>query len=607
VIRGAHLSSNGELTFEIDGNTHTLRLEYIARGSYNSVYGVRGTTIPLVLRVSIPPAVKTDEAVKTVKTEETDETDETDEDEVTDGADESKKRKRCDETEESKKKRREERREEKKRQAIQDQRTELQFMRRMGKNGIGPRVYATVQFTDSHRTGVFTDKLDMSLQDAESCPYRTRRAFVDADAESALVDLYARSSRMFECIDTKSPNVLFTPGRPGVDARIAMIDMDPGFCRDAAQSSTWKKRPTPTITTLDDLEAHLSRRSYSGDSSDSRDSKALDSACISLLIHCIFSMERSQQGKGNDTARWYGFPYPRVAAHMYNNWSYVWSLVLKHRAILSSGFNAAYMVAHYHYKNGDMDLKLNDRSRWIRSAIAEAIRAPMTRILLMTKGFDAREDHESDRILIDPIDSGKVVRGDMYVRLARVHDASLRVDEEMIDAIVADDSEKALETLVLKRERGIKRFRCIASKEKGEAACCHDRGAPFCDTASSVRVRYSDAVYREPKDPKWRDLVYIPTKRVDELNMEQTARFLCHQMSIIGEISSARRYRVARNIFKTAQWTGADLARMVERKTMATQLRSFGIPREVAMSLAERTGKYITRATQVHRIGPCAD
>jgi hypothetical protein len=127
---------------------------------------------------------------------------------------------------------------------------------------------------------------------------------------------------LFECIDTKSPNVLFTPGRPGVDARIAMIYMDPGFCRDAAQSSTREKRPAPSITTLDDLEAHLSRRSDSGDSSDSSDSKALDSACISLLIHCIFSIERSQQGKGNDTARWYGFPYPRVAAHMYNNWPY---------------------------------------------------------------------------------------------------------------------------------------------------------------------------------------------------------------------------------------------------------------------------------------------
>jgi hypothetical protein len=158
VIRGAHLSSNGELTFEIDGNTHTLRLEYIARGSYNSVYGVRGTNIPLVLRVSIPPAVKTD---KTDEAEKTDEADEAEKADEADGADESKKRKRRDETEDSKKKRREEWREEKKRQAIQDQRTELQFMRRMGKNGIGPRVYATVLFTDPRRTGVFTDKLDM--------------------------------------------------------------------------------------------------------------------------------------------------------------------------------------------------------------------------------------------------------------------------------------------------------------------------------------------------------------------------------------------------------------------------------------------------------------
>ena len=158
-----------ELTFKSDksdGDTHTLQLTYIARGTYNIVYGVEGTTVPLILRVSFPPEKDDDEDANI--------------------------------------------------QARQDQRTELKFMRRMGDLGIGPRVYASVLFTDSGAdapmTGLFTEKLEMSLSDAESCPYLTRRAFVDADAESALVDLYARSSRVFECIDTKSPNVLFTPG-----------------------------------------------------------------------------------------------------------------------------------------------------------------------------------------------------------------------------------------------------------------------------------------------------------------------------------------------------------------------------------------------------------
>jgi hypothetical protein len=149
-----------DLHFESQGEKHTLELEYIANGSYNTVYGVKDRSIPLILRVSIPPKEK------------------------------SLKRKLTESELEA--------REHEKRRAIEDQLTELQFMRSMGNSGIGPRVYATVQFTDPSMTGVFTEKLEMSLLDAESCPYRTRRAFVDSDAESALVDLYARSSRLFE-------------------------------------------------------------------------------------------------------------------------------------------------------------------------------------------------------------------------------------------------------------------------------------------------------------------------------------------------------------------------------------------------------------------------
>ena len=67
VIRDAQLSpvpsskvpyrGPSELTFKSDksdGDTHTLRLTYIARGTYNIVYGVEGTTVPLILRVSFP-------------------------------------------------------------------------------------------------------------------------------------------------------------------------------------------------------------------------------------------------------------------------------------------------------------------------------------------------------------------------------------------------------------------------------------------------------------------------------------------------------------------------------------------------------------------------
>ena len=225
--------------------------------------------------------------------------------------------------------------------------------------------------------------------------------------------------------------------------------------------------------------------------------------------------------KGNDTASGYGFPYPRVAAHMYNNWPYVWSLVLKHRT-MQSGFNAAYMVAHYHFANEKQKLTRDDCDRRVRDAIARAICAPMTRLLLMTKGRDVHDDRANDKINIVNIDTRRVVSGDMYVRLARVHDATGGEDTEMSDALNAHDTLGALHTLASRRERLAKRFRCRASTKKGELVCCHDPGDLFCETASSVGVRYSEAVYSEParaKEPKWRDTVSIdPEKTLQQLD-----------------------------------------------------------------------------------------
>jgi len=380
--------------------------------------------------------------------------------------------------------------------------------------------------------------------------------------------------------------------------------MDPGFCRDAAQS--WKKRPTPSITTLDDLEAHLSR------SRDSRDSEVLDSACISLLIHCICSMERLHlKYKGNDTASGYGFPYPRVAVHMYNNWGYVWSLVLSHKAMQSSGFTAASMVAHYHVGNQKKKLELGECGRRVQQAITKALYAPMTRLLLMTRGFDVHEDLANDKIHIGRISPRRVVRGDMYVRLARVS-ATGGEDTEMSKALDAHDPIKELDKLASnrERERGSKRFRCRASTQKGALMCCHDPGDLFCDTASSVGVRYSDAAYREParaKEPKWRDTVAIhPEKTLQQLDRYETARFLCHQMSDI--TTSTTRYSVARKIYKRTEWTGSDLARMVKNpEQMIEDLKRLGTPDDVAVHLARRIILYIEEGKTISTIGPCAD
>jgi len=165
---------------------------------------------------------------------------------------------------------------------------EIRLMRRMDELGIGPRIY------------VFTEKLDMSLFDAEFDPPLLRKAFVDADCESALVDLYARSSRVFRCVDTKSQNVLFTPGERSADGlietapRIVMIDMDMTFCEERERQMP---HPSTAPTTIHDIELRLKT------GSSSTESAHLDAACISLLIHCICSMRARPR-----LTRAYGFP-----------------------------------------------------------------------------------------------------------------------------------------------------------------------------------------------------------------------------------------------------------------------------------------------------------
>jgi hypothetical protein len=150
--------------------------------------------------------------------------------------------------------------------------------------------------------------------------------------------------------------------------------------------------------------------------------------------------------------------------------------------------------------------------------------------------------------------------------------------------------------------------------------CCHNPGDLFCDTASSVGVRYSDAAYSEParaKEPKWRDTVSIdPEKTLQELDRYETARFLCDQMNDIAKKKKTKRYSIARNVFKCTNWTGSDLARMVDTPAntpvdtpseMLKGLTRHGAPPDLAERLVRRIKWYIEQGKTIGTIGPCAD
>jgi hypothetical protein len=125
--------------------------------------------------------------------------------------------------------------------------------------GLAPRTYARLLLTRGTRVVpcVVLERFEYSLSEIQECPALMRRMFVEYDGESALVDLYTRTSRLMRCIDTKPGNVVvrFRVPKPEVDRsmilkrrrlskeeaadrvmpRIALIDVDRKFCGGSAR------------------------------------------------------------------------------------------------------------------------------------------------------------------------------------------------------------------------------------------------------------------------------------------------------------------------------------------------------------------------------------
>jgi hypothetical protein len=527
-----------ELTFEHDGTQYALQLAPIARGSHNMVYAL---SPGLIARVSVPPKNESEE-----------------------------------ETE----------------QRVADHRVELRFMRRMGKLGIGPRVHAKIRFADPSMTGVVTERLEMSLYEAESCPHLTRAAFVDGDAESALVDLYARSSRVVRCHDTKSQNVMFSAEGP----RIAMIDMDTMFCMDVKSEPSRTTKDAPA-TTIEDLRAWLAAPR---DDDDPR-----EAACISLLMHCVVSAVLP-----HETPRLYGFPYPRVAACLYRHWDAVWQMAFRKKQADTRYYTDAHMLGFYYNMRIEEEkyrtLHLDDAAK-VKSTIASALRAPMTRALLMTRGLDV-----NDAIEIVQIGRDRVLSGDLYVRLARMRATSVDLDHEMNLALDSADSVQELEKLFDDSGFGIHVFQCRLSATKNEALCSHadqkDQKEQTYkrDQTDPVAVRYS--ARGSGKEKKWGDRAAVPgTTTLSELDRVQTARFLCDLITKCGPLGRpvGGPYYAARRIYKHKKWTGRDIVRLVGKGALTGELKSLGIPGPTALRLKEEIESHLYYRTPIEKFEPC--
>ncbi len=527
------------LEFTVGGADYRQELRPLAKGAYNTVYSVERP--PLVVRVSIVP-----------KDEEAEETE-----------------RRLDVYE-----------------------SEIGFMRRMGDLGIGPRVYAELRLGGTG-IGVVTEKLEGSLFDAESCPFLARRAFVDADAEAALVDLYARSSRIFTCIDTKSENVLFNAGERSAwgkittAPRIAMIDMDASFCKERGSVPL-----TTTPTTIADIASRLRER-------DSED-HYLDATCISLLVHCVSSA--CAGNKAGVAAN--GFPYARVAVCLYSHWDTVWDLLL----LRSSGgdgyeFNAGEMVAaYYHPKPDDVQNPLLESDKQgVKEALKKAVRSPMTRLLLATHGLDVDQRMQ--------LVGARRIHGDTYERLATLRPVSGRDElQRFDDAVETALAGGRLEQFVRECELTITRgslFRCVHSRRNQTAKCTHGKadwsGAGVAMTP--MRVLYSAAAYPENREAlsggPW-----VLNKRIRDCTSSETARLVCHFLRSQTHTDTSCAYAGAMSVLDE-RWTGMTLVNMHRSGTMSKALVGVGIPKRASEDLARTIGALIEKRSKVRKLARC--
>ena len=248
-------------------------------------------------------------------------------------------------------------------------------------------------------------------------------------------------------------------------------------------------------------------------------------------------------------------------------------------------------------------------SEKVKSAIASALRAPMTRVLLMTKGLDVSSAIE----IVDIPRPQVVVSGDLYVRLARIYANEGHLEYDIIDALDnSTDPVQKLEEFVRDWGFAASPFECRLSASKQQVSCIHET----CCLESLESRRTDKRAKRDAQDEstkekgdKWRDRVAVPGKvPVRLLDRVQTARFLCDLMTrvcpIRGPIGGS--YYTARRIYKYKQWTGKDIVKLVQDSGMVDELEAVGIPGSTAQQLSLKIAEYVHFNTPIETLGPCA-
>jgi hypothetical protein len=202
---------------------------------------------------------------------------------------------------------------------------EVKVTRELADLGICPAIFLDIRIREKGRWDVYPataiERMHYSLSAVQKCPVLMRKMFVEADGESALVDLYTRASQVVRCTDTKPANVVVNLYDDGTPPRIALIDVDTVHCWRLESPRYYTPTDESDAAPIEALSSYLSGVDLTDDTIPLTPMLTLT---LSLLVHVTVAA-----GDYKAYREEFGFPYPRITRVLIGHWGIVHELVWK--------------------------------------------------------------------------------------------------------------------------------------------------------------------------------------------------------------------------------------------------------------------------------------
>ncbi len=445
----------------------------------------------------------------------------------------------------------------------------------LAEHGICPEIYMTLRIRSPEvLRGTVIERLHYTLADIQRCPVLMRKMFVEADGESALVDLYARASQFVTCVDTKPDNVVVrlydveemelerdAKGRyihETKDAyrrrrpRVALIDVDAAHCNYVDAASTG---PIGAVGCTD-LDWFLGRVDIEDVHGPHGLREPMLAATLSLLIHVTVAAV-GYCG--------FGLPYVRIAGILLDHWGVVAALVkadtalrdAKHR--MAAKTTVLRQLAHY---CANPESKADPHCKWagLSEFLERRLRAGPSRVLRLCT-------------------SGDLLYPGLYEVLVTMMQTSPDTEEQ---CEAAEDAESLL--------------RLVKPRASHLAACARDVCAYH---PRPQRLKYSGHTVptsMRAKPPVWGGRVHRDDRTAllrgeDKhsslargLSATLLARLVYHAVQAFDEEHVAR---AAASAALDANWTGAVVGRMIDSGSLLDSVRGLRVQHGTATRLVD--------------------